>query len=945
MHRFALARALFVLASLASSAGAQSKWVLGQDNAGFARKLFEQGYADLAQNLCRVIEANNGSPSELLEVKALAFELRVAEARGESDLAKRMSALRSVLDEETLFIKENARTRVADAVRANLPSVYLELSTALAAALTKEQDPGRRAELTQEGQGLFEGAKQNLEKRVEDFAKRLADTGGDTDYNLRQHEVALFNLAKMNYQHSLLFAQGAPEQKELLKKALEGFSDFGFDYSESQLNYRGMIYQGLCHEALGMTEDALVDYRDALALREQFVPDEKGVYQVGPEEGDTISGATHNLMKLLTRLGRARQAVAAAVDYLQHTPDPELASSGPEILKAKAEAEIAVGDIASASATAQRLIDLDQLGWAGSTGRELLARLPVDRMAPDKILKIAETSAGRGDYKRAVDLCRQAREAGRGARDEQDTGAASFLLTGFVYQRQARAQEASVAFDCAAELYPRGKSAPEALYAAVNAYRELHKRERSRFYSNRADQRMNALATKYPQHPRAASAGIYQGQRREDEGDFEGARDFYSKIPKDSGSYVEAQFRLATATNLQAKSLAGQGKRAEAQPLFDAAEKQYRSAMELITAAQENTLDTAVQQKLGTFLVSCRMGLASLYLDTGKHSKVQELLAGLEQKVTDPEVVSGIWGLRITALQAQGKLDEAVALFESIILASPETTGISSAAGVLARALDQTAQDLFTKDPQSKQAGELWRKAGHYYSLSVKGALAGTASLRPTEVALIAQRLYVIGLFFNGVPEGQSTFVDWQGTVAAPALWEEAAAIYERLDAQAPSYRVSVERARTLAILGRIPEAETIYARLFDQNSLFASGDTTRRFDRSVIDARPELVPAYLEWGVTTHMVGIQTQDDGRLDRAKDIYERMILNYDDSSRPWWQAKYFQFRLLSDRGLYDQADLGIQSLKRNTDPEYDQGRFGFKDKFKALEAELSKKVFK
>ncbi|NOT31060.1 MAG: hypothetical protein HOP15_11485 [Planctomycetes bacterium] len=943
MHRFALA--LLALASLASSAGAQGKGVLGHENAEFARRLFEQGYVDLAQGLCLVIEANNASPSELLEVKALGFELRVKQALGEKDLVKRKGALRSVLDEEILFIKENARTRVADAVRANLPSVYLELSTALTAAVSKEQDPVRRAELTQESQELFEGGEQNLEKRVEDFAKRLADAGGDTDYNRRQHEVALFNLAKMNYQHSLLFAQGAPEQKELLEKALEGFQDFGFDYSESPHNYRGMIYQGLCHEALGMTEDALTDYRDALALREEYVLDEKGVYQVGPEEGDIISGATHNLMKLLTRLGRARQAVAAAVDYLQHTPDPLLANSGPEILKAKAEAEIVVGDIASASATAQTLIDLDPLGWAGSKGRELLARLPVDRMAPDKILKIAETSAGRGDYKRAVDLCRQAREAGRGARDEHDTGAASFLLTGFVYQRQARTQEASLAFDCAAELYPRGKSAPEALYAAVNAYRELSKRERQRFYSKRAEERMDTLAKKYPEHPRAASAGIFRGLQSEDEGDFERARDYYSKIPKDSGSYVEAQFRLATATNLQAKSLAAQGKRAEAQPLFDAAEKQYGSAMELIAAAQESTLDTAVQKRLATFLVQCRTGLASLYLDTEKPGKVQELLAGLEQKVDDPEVVANIWDLRITALQAQGKLDEAVALFESIILASPGTTGVSSAAGVLARALDLSAQDLFTKDSQSKKAGELWRKAGHYYSLSVKGALAGTASLRPTEVASIAQRLYVIGLFFNGVPEFQSTFVDWQGTVAAPDLWEEAAAIYERLDAQAPSYRVSVERARTLAILGRISEAETIYARLFDQNSLFVSGDTTRRFDRAVIEARPELVPAFLEWGVATHMVGIQTKDEGRLDRAKDIYERMILNYDDSSRPWWQAKYFQFRLLSDRGLYDQADLGIQSLKRNTDPEYDQGRFGFKDKFKALEAELSKKVFK
>lgn len=942
MHRFVQVRSLLVLALFASGAGAQGAGVLGRDNTDFARNLFERGYADLAESLCGLIEKNNGSATELLEVKALGFELGVYQSRREPDLDKRAANLRAILEGVNTFLKENARTRVADAVRANQPTVYLELSNTLTAALQKEQDPARRAELTKEGHAVFESAKETLKKRVEDFKDRLNQGAGNREYNERQHETALFNLARMNYQHSQLYAEGAPERAQLIATALELFQDFGFDYSDKLRNYQGIIYQGLCHEAQGLPEDALVDYQDAIALRELYEA-EDGVYPLDPEECDVVSGATLRLMELQMRLGRGRQAVAAAEDYLKRTPDPLLANSGLEILKAKAEAELAQGDIAGASATAQMLIDFDPQGWAGSTGRAILARLPVDRMAPDKILKIAETSAGRGDYRRALDLCRQAREAGRGLRDEQDTGSASYLLSGFVYQRQARLQEASLAFDCAADLYPRGKSAPEALYAAVSSYSDLYKRERQRFYSNRADQRMNTLATKYPEHPRAASAGIYQGQRREREGDFEGAREFYGKIPKDSGSYNEAQFRLATATNLQAKGLLAQGKRGEAQPLFDAAEKQYRTAMELLTAAQEATLDTAVQQKLGTFLVSCRTGLASLYLDTGKHDKVQELLAGLEQKVTDPEVVSGIWDLRIRALQMQGKVDEAVALFESVILASPSAAGVSTAAGVLARALDTSAAGLFTKDPQSKQAGELWRKAAYYYSLSVKSALEGTAALRASDVLEIAQRLYVIGLFFNGVPEGQSSFVDWHGTVASPTMWEEAARIYERLDAQAPSYRVSVERARTLAILGRIAEAETIYARLFDQTSMF-SGET-KRFDRSVIESRPELVQAYLEWGVATHLVGNETNDASRRDRAKDIYDRMLENTTGESRLWWQAKYFQIRLLSDLGNYKMANEAIQQVKRNHGPDYDQDRFGFKDKYQATEAELSKKDFK
>ncbi len=928
-----------------TSAFAQGPGVLGRNNAEFARLLFEQGYADLARDLCRTIEENGGSAPELLAVKALEFDLQVAEIRQETDLLARKQALRAVIDQENAFIQENARTNVADIVRANLPGVYLELATTLTAALNREQDPARRAELAQEGQALFDEAKQNLRERVERFSKMIEEGGGNLDYALRQHQIASFNLAKMDYQHSLLHPQGSPERKALVEAALTGFKDFGFEYPDSLQNYQGIIYQGLCHESLGQTDDALIDYEDAFALRDLFVVDEKGVFEVGPDEADLLSGASLRRVELLTRLRRHPEAILAAEEFLRTIPDPLLCSSGPEVLAAKAQAEIGSGDIAGASATAQLLVDFDPQGRWGSRGRELLGALPVQHLSPDKILSIADTTARRGDFSRALDLCRRAREVVRGARDEQEIGASSFLLCGRIYAWQNRLHEASVAYDLAAELYPRSSRAPEALNLSVNAYRELAKRDRSRFYSERANERMNALATRYPQHPLAANAGIWQGLRREDDGDHAGAIEFYEKVSESSPSYHEASFRLANATYQQAKSLIQEEKRDEAAALLARAEEQYKRSLELLRAAQEATLDTAVQQRLGNYAFSARLGLAMLLIDLGKPAEVLPLLEGQEAKVgNDPDMVAALWSLRIRALQADGKVDEALALFESLLQKTPDAPEVASAAGVLARALDQSAVDLFEQEPGSERAEFLWQKAAFFYALSVKSALAGDVPLRADDVVEIAQRLYVIGLFFNQVPEGQGTFVDWQGEVQAPEMWEAAAQIYERLDAQAPSYRVSIERARTLAILGRMDEAETIYARLFDQVSLFAPGDTSQRFERSVIEARPELVPAYLEWGVATHLVGLENDDQSRLERAGEIYNRMLTNTTSSMRQWWQAKYFQIKLLSDSGKYDAADVAVKNVKRTTDPQYDKGEFGFKDKFLGLEAELSKKVF-
>jgi tetratricopeptide (TPR) repeat protein len=929
---------------LGASAAAQSEWVLGRDDTQFARRLFEENFADLAEGLLRTIEAKGPGANEMLEVTALGFELRLDKVRREPDFPTRMEALKKLIEEEKAFIQANARTSVADLVRANLPSVYLEIATTLTAGLTKEPDAAKRAELTAEGHGIFEEAKQWLRERIERFAQILRDQTGDQDYALRQHMIASYNLARMDFQHAALYPAGSPERKELLETARSEFGDFGFEYPDSLLAYRGIIFQGLCHEELGALEDALVDYEDAVALREQFETDENGLYQIGPDEADLISGATRNRIELLTRLKRYIEAIGAADDFLKTTPDAWLTSSGWEVVAAKAEAEMAAGDISAASATAQSLVDFDSQGPAGRRGREILGRLPVFNLPPDKILRIAETTAGRGDFSRALDLCRRARETVKGARDEQEVGAASYFLAGTIYRWQNRLHEASLAYDCAAEIYPKGSRAPEALRAAVNCYGELNRRDKSRYYARRADERMNALATRYPQHPLAADAGIWQGLKLENDGDFAGAITFYTQIDPKSPTHHEASFRIANATYQQAKALQQQeGKEAEATALLKKAEELYRSSIELLGKAQEETLDSAVRKRLFGFEFSARMGLGTLLIELGKAGEVLPLIAGLEDKVGgDSDNATSVWSLRIQALHADGKVDEALRLFESLIQRTPDAPGIATTAGVLARKLDESAAAEVEKDP--KRAEDLWRKAAFYYQLSVKNALAGTAALRSQEVMGIAQRLYVLGLFFNKVPEGQETFVDWQGPIVDGELWEKAVQIYEKLDQQAPSYRVSLELARTLAILGEIPEAETLYARLFDQVSLFTPGDTTKKFDRSVVEARPELVSAYLEWGVATHMVGLGNKDQGRLDRAQDIYDRVLANTSDKTRPWWQAKYFQIQLMSDQGQYKPAQLAINSTKRTQSDDFDKGEFGFKDKFKALEAELKKKVF-
>jgi len=942
MHRNLLLSLGLMCPLVGSAPSAQTPGVLGRDNTDFARRLFERGYTDLAEGLCKTLTDAGVAGNDQLEVQALGFELAVARIERDPNLAARVPGLRKVIEDENAFIKANARTSTADVVRTNLPNVYLELASTLTELVKLEKDTAKRAELMTLGEEVFRNGKADLSERKERFKKQLDSGEGNLDYAQRQHMSALYNLAKMEFQSAQLYPEGSSMRIDPLQAALKYFQDYGYDYSDTLNNYQGIIYQGLCHESLGLPDDALTDYTDAIALREQFELDASGVYQVGEDEANVISGATLQLVKLLTKQKRTREAIGAAEDFLRTIPGAVSASAGLKVLEAKAEAEIAAGDIAGASATGQKLVDLDPNGVPGRIGRAILGRLPVDGLAPDKILGIAETSAQRGEFVRALDLCRRARETAKGARDEQEVGAASFYLVGSIYKSLRRPSEASMAYDLAAELYPNGSRAPDALSAASIAYRELSKRDRARYYSERAKTRMTALATKYPNHPAAASAGVLEGQQREDEGDFAGAIQFYDKIPAGSPVYFEARFRAASATYAWAQSLK-KDKPDEGAKLLSEAEERFRKALELYKKALEETLDTAVLAKIANWTFSARIGLATLMIDNNKAGELKPLLDEAEAKVgTDADKAAAVWSLRIQGLQAEGKLDEAVRLFESLLKGNPDAPAIPRSAGVLARALDKAAQAEFDKDHASKKAEEQWRKAAFYYSLSVERALAGTAALQADDVTEIAQRLYVLGLFFNNVPEGQFTFVDWQGELVDKDLWEKTARIYERLEAQAPSIKISIEHARVLAILGRIGEAEDIYARLFDQVSLL---EPSGKFDRSVIDARPELVSAYLEWGVTTHLVGLDSKDEGRLDRARDIYDRIVKNSTEASRLWWQAKFSYVKLLSDRGDYPNADTAIRNVKRGTGPKYDDGKFGFQEKFQALEQELSKKVFK
>src|SRR6185503_3329979 len=98
----------------------------------------------------------------------------------------------------------------------NLPSLYLEYAGSLNAALSREQDAAKRVQLTGDGERVFTEGETVLAERIKRFDEQLSQGSGNLAYAERQLQSARFSLPRMEYHHSLLYAEGSPERKQRL---------------------------------------------------------------------------------------------------------------------------------------------------------------------------------------------------------------------------------------------------------------------------------------------------------------------------------------------------------------------------------------------------------------------------------------------------------------------------------------------------------------------------------------------------------------------------------------------------------------------------------------------------------------------------------------------------------------------------------------------------------
>ncbi len=941
---------LFSLIGFAAASGVahgQTVAVLGRADAEFASALLRGGYTDLAEKLCTLLQTQgNLPPEEAAGVKALHLDLRLDLALREVDLSKRKDLLTTILQEKEDVVRQYSGRKVAEDTSLSLPDVYQKLGETISRAIQTEKDPGLIGQLQKEGGEVFKAAEAKLESRIQDLNVLISEA---TTPNQKWEEAliaARYNLPRTRYFHAMLYGKSDTTTRDVhLDAAILGFQEFNLDYSDTIYGYEGLIYEGLCHKEKESFEDAFKAFDDAIALRDGYDLDSKGVYaEMNEVVADIVSWAVLQKVTLQVERNLVPDAISEAKTFLDTTPTPDVTRHGLAVREALAQAYLKSGDTKNAGAQADKLVEADSRGPWGAAGREIQGRLlqsggPVD---PSNVLQIALTLRERGDTEKALRTAQMAIDAAE--KDPKLAGVAidAWLMIGATYLGRDADHEAALAFDAATERYGTNEKTAEAVYQAMKAYSRLSKAEKKTFYKTRAEERQKTLATKFGDHPRAAEAQLFEAEQLSNEGKYVEAADFYGKVPPSAKSYLEAQFRAGESYFLHALELLKvEANRAEGKTFAEQAERLMKKAMTEADTAREKTMELSERSRLDSISLRARNRIAKLYLTDGydRAADVIPLLEGTDERFSsNAEAIAAFWSYRIDALRKLGKFDDAIGLLEGLIKRDPNSKAIGPAAGNLARALDAHSDELRDKEKKPREADEARRKAANFYAIAGRALLtADSIDVRAVEVT--AGRLFTLGLIANEVPESQQSFVGWDPTKnKETANWTLAADLLAKALEVQPGYQMEITLGRANGFLGDYAESATVLGALFDREPIY--DDKKKALNRKALQGKPDLLFAYFEYGVAEHFVALKDQDADRFRRAQVILSTMARNLTPNTSDWWYAKYYELANLAGAGNYADACFSANDLDRTTSGFGKE--FGLDDDFAKLKEELKDK---
>jgi hypothetical protein len=503
----------------------------------FARRLQEQGYADLAIEYLRSLERRDDLPDEIREVldyeiaKTLLIQAEEADAETERRLLDESSKLLRK------FLEEHKDSDDANDALSDLASVLLKQGQKLLAKSESEKDATKKSPLRADARKLFEEAGANLRTAVAKYRDRQkgssaapADSDAEKSENgtkaksdsksksktakatarkspakskpkatqksdesdtRREHAlfVARLNLAIVEFFIGRTFdpvsATERTQRKAHLDKAAQGFDELFQQFRGSFVSLIPHLWHGRSLEEQG-------DYRQALMIYDEVLPNEppKGT-QIPREQSAFFSQAQVFRLSALNKQAKHAEVIPEAELWLREHAERRRTPHGLGVLLELAKANIGLGEKLPAGSDQRRGAFARVMGILNgdvsrfpSPYQDEAFRLRQQYAAEvataggkiasfDEGQFVGDAALGKEQWSDAIAAYEQALALVTPKTDEDERDGTTYRL-GFAYLRNSEHGKAAQLCENLARSKPGSRFAPDAAGVALVAYTGLY---------------------------------------------------------------------------------------------------------------------------------------------------------------------------------------------------------------------------------------------------------------------------------------------------------------------------------------------------------------------------------------------------------------------------------------------------------------------------------------
>lgn len=863
----------------------------GDPELDLAAALARRGWVELAEELCDRIEkspssgaaARAGVPLVLAEV-AIAKACRAADV----EVATRE------LDAAVKRLRRPQRTPTLDE-RGMIGWLHVQKSRLLSAAA--EDDAARRPAAAEAWQGTAAYYKDSLAEL------RAMPPGPGVDDAVTESSL---ELPKALAAQARMLPENNPARRKLLDDAIAQFRDFQFGPSQP------ILLEAILEEGRALADAR--DYGKAERCFRSLPGTWKNIRGKGPAHEYATSilhQGVYSLVQTLSAWGKAKDAVAVCDEFLKANPAAERSGIGIALLLAKAEALAAAGETAPATAIAEKIARQSPDSAAGIRARALIRIWTGTNATPEQLLLFADGFIDAGNPREAIVELRRCVErcSTEAARAKMEPVAA--YKRAECFRSLGQDPEAAAAWQEVFRKHPKHELAPRAAFEAVRALGRISSTTRDR----RDEEQMEKLLDEVERLGLQGDSGGYlkfiRAEIVERRRQYKAAADLYGQVGETCDAYNDA--------------LVSQGHclRLDAEPRGDAA--QLAGAEAVLLKALARALTPKLQ-----FVAHHEIAQIRLHPRISRPAEALESLSQCAGLL--PPASPAMVRLRETEVQAHlasKNPPAAAALLEKMLTAWPDSPSTARSCRLVAASLEAGSP----------------AQAAHYYRAWLDRS--GTTPVTGAETQSVADGLYRLARVLNGVDEKVLSVRDLYGKVPpARGAWEDAARAHELLiqrgglseaDAAVASTRLAWclgFQAQTAADWGRV-RAHT--DKVMADHQLLGKDGT---INVGVLQAKTWLLGIYLENAHAVLQLG-RTGQKFQFTNALRACEQLLRVASPASEPWWLGKYYGLRCLFERGEGDDlklADAGLSLLERNY-PDFDEARYGLKDRFVELRAQV------